>query len=57
MRNTLQSNETLKLQLNKAHAERVTDPDVLVKLQDTEQELQELRQELEQCKQQHQVYS
>jgi len=55
MRDTVQLNESLKLQFNKSHAEHVTDPDSLVKLQDTEQKLEELHQELEQQQQQHQV--
>jgi len=53
MRDTLQLNESLKLQLS--HSEQVTHPDYLEKLQGAEQELEELYHELEQQKQQHQV--
>lgn len=55
MRDTLQLNESLKLQLSKSQAERVTDPDTLKKLQNSQQELKELHRELVQARQQHEV--
>jgi len=55
VRDTLQSNESLKLQLSKLLAQCVTDPDTLKKLQNTQQELKELRRELVQEQQKHEV--
>jgi len=57
MRDTLQLNESLKLQLSKSQAERVTDPDTLKKLQNSQQELKELHRELVQARQQHEVWN
>jgi len=55
LKNTLQLNESLKLQLSKSQAECVTDPGIQKKLQNTQQELKELHQELVQEQQQHEV--
>jgi len=57
MRDAVELNKSLKLQLNKSQAERVTDADVLTKLQNTRQELKQLQQDFEQQQQQHEVYN
>ena len=55
MRDVLQLNESLKLQLSQAQAQHVTDPATLKKLQNTQQELKELHRELVKQQQQHEV--